>query len=65
MKTVTFHRLAEPKPVAIIVEVEEGECCPRCGAPLKEGQQVCAYCKTQVIDMAQPAQPMPASDPAP
>lgn len=53
MKTVTIHQLAEQKPVAIIIEVDEGECCPRCGAPLKEAQSVCAYCKTQVIDMEQ------------
>lgn len=55
MKTVTIQPLAALKPVAIIVEVEEGECCPPCGAPLKEGQQECAHCKTQVIDMLTPA----------
>jgi hypothetical protein len=55
MKIVTVQMIAEPKPFAIIVEVDEGECCPRCGAPLKEGQSVCAYCKTQVIDMVQDA----------
>jgi hypothetical protein len=51
MKTVSYQQISDPEPTEIIVELEPGESCPRCGAPLEVGCSACSHCKTPVREM--------------
>lgn len=57
MQTLVIQHLCDPNPTHVIIECDDTDTCPGCGAGYKVGMSQCEYCRRPVNSWLKPAGP--------